>query len=220
MNRRVLSLSFITAFILFSTMERKAMAKYEEPKYEVLESNDNIEIRQYKDRIAAEVVTEGEQKRALDEGFMILSGYILGKNIRKRNTDMTASPEANSSATIDESLYRSESIPMTAPVTAFASKDNKWTIRLFMPAKYSLETLPTPDNERIKLVQVAPEKFAVLKFSGFSSKESFDKKATALRKFLAKNKIDAAGPEVDAYYDPPWTLPFLRSNEVMIPISQ
>ena len=219
MNRRILLLFFVTASLI-SITGSKAVASCEEPKYEILESNENIEIRQYKDRIAAEVVTEGEQKRALDEGFVILSGYISGQNIRKRNVGTIVAPEANSEDTTNASLYRSESFAMTAPVMACASKANKWTIRIFMPSKYSLETLPTPDNERIKLVEIEPEKFAVLRFSGFSSKENFEKKAALLRNYLASRKIYSTAPEVDAYYDPPWILPFLRRNEVMIPLSQ
>jgi hypothetical protein len=219
MNRRLLLLSVISSLILSSIAIREVMAKYEQPEYKVLESHENIEIRQYGEQIAVEVVTEGQPKRVLGEGFMILSDYVYGKNIRKRNVDMTDMPEADSDATTAASLYRSENIPKTAPFTAFASSGNKWTTRLFMPSSYSLETLPTPDDKRIKAIEIAPEKFAVLKFSGSGSIESFEKKAIALRKFLAQNKINTIGPELDAYYGP-WTVPFLRHNEVMILISQ
>jgi hypothetical protein len=202
----LLVFSTLVVFILSFNI---AAYSYEEPKYKVLESEKNIEIRQYNECVVAEVCVDGDKKKGLEEGFHLLANYIYGNNRRRIKAPIIKAKSPPSVDTTDESLYRSESIPMTAPVTACSTKST-----------YTLDTLPSPDNKRVKLVQLKSEKFAVLKFSGSSSKKYFDKKAVELQKYLDSNKLEATSPETDAYFNPPWIPPFLRRNEVMFSIAQ
>jgi hypothetical protein len=114
---------------------------------------------------------------------------------------------------------------MTTPVTAARAEEADaaagWKIRFYMPSKYSLDTLPEPKDKRILLKELPAETFAVIKFSGWSSQDSFTKHRDELEKELSdSSKFKAAGQPVNAFYNPPWTLPFLRRNEILIPVEK
>ncbi len=216
--KRLLVFLVLTTLLLVSAKGNKAIAKYEEPSYTVVKCYDKVELRQYKERITAEITLEGDRQKCLNEGFTILADYIFGKNKRRPTNAMTSLVVADTQRSSTDALYRCENIPMTTPVTASSSQEKKWTIRFYMPSSYSLNTLPTPDNDRIRLIQIPPQMYAVLKFSGFSSLKNFDRNFAELEKILTLNNVVSSGARLDAYYDPPWTLPFLRRNEVLVSI--
>ncbi|MBI1327256.1 MAG: heme-binding protein [Alphaproteobacteria bacterium] len=209
---------FIVAFtLLFFLSPSPVHAKYETPPYVVTQSWGKVEQRIYKPYIVAEVTVDGPKEQALTNGFKQIASYIFGKNVPNEKISMTA-PVTQEPAEKKEKP-KGESIPMTAPVTQQGDTANgPWKIQFMMPAEYTLETLPKPENENIKLYQVPERKFMALQFSGFAKPDNFAKRVKQLREFMELRNFRPAGEPVEAYYDPPWQLPFLRRNEVMIEV--
>jgi hypothetical protein len=179
----------------------------EEPRFEVLDRVGEAEIRRYAPRIAAETTVPGAEEAARTEGFRRLAGYIFGGNAKRDRIAMTA-PVAQA---------RGERIAMTAPV-AQAGDAAGWRIRFFMPAAYTMETLPVPDDARVALVEVPAETVAVLRFSGLPGAAAVARNAATLSAALETSRWAAAGPAQAWFYDPPWTVPALRRNEIAAPV--
>ena len=111
-----------------------------------------------------------------------------------------------------------QKIAMTAPVTQESSAAG-WTIGFTMPAGYTMETLPAPANPAVRLVQQPARRMAVVVFSGLAGDERMEAKRLELLDRIAKEGLSPVGEPVFAFYDPPWTLPFMRRNEVMIEVA-
>jgi hypothetical protein len=167
----------------------------EEPQYIRRPLTDTVEIRRYGPRIAAETTVAGDENRARYIGFRRLAGYIFGGN------------------------HRDEQISMTAPVAQSRNTSGEWTIRFFMPSKWTMETLPAPDGDQVRIVEVPGETVAVLRFSGDRGPDAVAARTDELLDALRGQDIEPAGDAVAWFYDPPWTLPFRRRNEVAVPIS-
>ena len=180
----------------------------EEPNYKVIEKLDtSIEVREYNNRIAAEttVLTEDADK-ARSQGFELIAGYIFGKNKGRQSIAMTSPVEIDS---------KGKTIAMTSPVQVGVSLGSM-TMRFFMPASYSMDTLPQPMDSRVKLIQLPKATQAILRFTGSTSDEAVAQKTQQLLEGLKSSRWKAIGPTSAYLYNPPWTIPFLRTNEVMV----
>jgi DNA gyrase inhibitor GyrI len=183
------------------------VSNVEQPKYQVVETSGNIEIRDYAPMIVAEVDMTGERRDAIGKGFRIIADYIFGNNTSAQKVPMTA----------PVTQQDSEKIAMTAPVTQ-QGDGNTWKVRFIMPSSYTMETLPKPHNAAVKLKEIAAKRYAVIRFSGMAGEDSLKRRTKELSEWVdAKNLAPESDP-VYAFYNPPWTLPFLRRNEVMIEI--
>jgi len=183
------------------------VSNVEQPKYQMVESSGNIEIRDYAPMIVAEVDVTGGRRDAIGKGFRIIADYIFGNNTTAQKLPMTA----------PVTQQDSEKIAMTAPVTQ-QGDGNTWKVRFIMPSSYTMETLPKPHNPAVKLKEIAAKRYAVSRFSGMAGEDSLKRRAKELSEWVdAKNLAPESDP-VYAFYNPPWTLPFLRRNEVMIEI--
>ena len=174
---------------------RRPMAvEYEEPKYGVISTFPGFEVRRYADSVQARVRTEGKNWRESIGGFRRIAGYIFGRNDRE------------------------EMIAMTAPVHMW--NDDEGTIMAFtMPFEYSLEDLPSPDDKGVHLVKYSGCTMAALPFSGLSGPRRSERMKTKLSGLVLKNGLVPSGPFMLAVYDNPTsTLPFLRRNEILLPI--
>ncbi len=184
------------------------VSNVEQAKYEVVESQGDIQIRDYAPMIVAEAEISGERKEAINQGFRVIADYIFGNNTRKQNVAMTApviqQPE--------------EKVAMTAPLTQEGAS-GRWTVRFVMPANYTMDTLPSPNNAAIKLEKIPSKRFAVIRFSGRAGEASLEDHTDALNAFVKDKKLNALSPPTYAFFNPPWTLPFLRRNEVMIEVT-
>ena len=180
----------------------------EEPTFKIVLSDNAFEVRDYPALIVAEVTVTGEQKEAANKGFRLLAGYIFGGNKRRQSIAMTA-PVAQEPV--------GEKIAMTAPVTQIENSGT-WTVRFTMPRAYTMEALPEPNDPKVKLRHLPEARFAVLRFSGLASKGDVHAKSTELLATARAHHLRASGPVTLAQYDPPWTLWFMRRNEVMIPV--
>lgn len=181
----------------------------EEPHYIKRSLTDAVEIREYGPRIAAETTVTGDKQRALSTGFRRLAGYIFGGNHRDAEIAMTA-PVGQARSGDD--------IAMTAPVAQTGSAADGWTVRFFMPSKWSMQTLPTPDDDNVRLVEVPAEAVAVLRFTGDRGAQAVAARTEELLSTLRDRGIEPAGEPMSWFYDPPWTLPFLRRNEVIVAV--
>ena len=202
---------FLTSILIAST----ALAT-EEPKYTLLEKSEPFELRSYAPLIVAEVKVEGDLDAASNQGFRLIAAYIFGKNQVAEKISMTA-PVGIESAEPNQSAK----IAMTAPVSIEGNKANEgasgqWTVSFVMPSEYTLASLPKPLNPQVKIREVPAEKRAVITFSGFYNEEKVQEKTQALREWMKFKNLRPASEPQFARYNPPWTLPFMRRNEVMI----
>jgi hypothetical protein len=206
-------LVFLTSILIASA----AMAT-EEPKYVLLEKSEPFELRAYAPLIVAEVRVDGDLDAASSQGFRLIAAYIFGKNQVAEKMAMTAPVGIESS---DQN--KSAKIAMTAPVKIEGGKPleaagNQWTVSFVMPAEYTLASLPKPLNPQINIREVPAEKRAVITFSGFYNEEKVQEKTQALREWMKTKNLKSAGEPQFARYNPPWTLPFMRRNEIMIQV--
>ncbi|WP_411289816.1 SOUL family heme-binding protein [Sphingorhabdus sp.] len=180
----------------------------ETPNYKVSGKSGDIEIREYSPTIVAEATVEGDRDEAIQRGFRIIADYIFGNNLSSAKVAMTAPVTQQSS----------EKIAMTAPVTQQA-KGKSWNVRFVMPSKYTMETLPKPVNPQVVLIEVPATRFAAIRFSGFAGQETLDEQEKQLRAFMTERGLTEAAMPQYAFYNAPWTLPFMRRNEIMIEIA-
>ena len=205
MTLRRIVLGAMLGATLFGT---DAMA-VEEPAFRSILHEGAFEVRDYPALVVAEVTVSGDQKEAASKGFRLLAGYIFGGNKRRQSIAMTA-PVAQAQT--------SEKIAMTAPVTQIRSA-GEWVVRFTMPSAYSMDTLPEPNDPKVHLRVLPPTRFAVLQFSGLARKDDVATKTAELEKLAGTHHLRAIGPASLAQYDPPWTLWFMRRNEVMLPVA-
>lgn len=187
------------------------MAETKEPPFKVIQKAEPFEVREYAPMIVAEVTVDGERKDAINNGFRVLADYIFGANIPAEKIAMTAP--------VTQTPEKGASIAMTAPVTQVAKGTNRWVVQFVMPEEYTMKTLPKPKDDRITITQLPEKRTAVIRFSGWAGSETLSEKTVLLADWMAANKMmpHAAEPTF-AFYNPPWTLPFFRRNEVMMDV--
>lgn len=175
--------------------EARLYKGYEIPPYEVLKRDGAIELRQYAPHVVAEVEVEGSRRGAVSKGFRTLAGYIFGGNDQSQKVSMTA--------------------PVSqVPLQADAHGTKSWKVRFTMPSEYDVKSLPSPDNSNIVLTNVAAQKQAVIRFSGFWSNRSLTSKADAVQSWAESEDLLLDSGPTYYFYDDPFTLPFNRRNEV------
>jgi len=178
----------LAALLFFATFAPMANS-IEEPRFELLMTLDNIEIRRYEPSIQAFTVMPGYSSG----GFRRLAGYIFGGNEQE------------------------QSIAMTAPVQETMS-GNDGEMAFTMPSEYGMGDLPNPENENVELRNVPERTVAVIVFSGRANNAKAETQWQELSATLSAEGIKVTGQPLLNQYNPPWTLPFLRRNEVMVEI--
>ncbi|MGJ5006203.1 SOUL family heme-binding protein [Bradyrhizobium sp. SZCCHNS3002] len=179
------------------------MSRVEHPKYDVVKRDGEFEIRAYAPMIIAQAEVQGARRPAIEEGFRIIAGYIFGANRAKAKIAMTAPVQQQASGT---------------PPTDGGNSD-RWSVSFVMPSSWSLETLPPPADRRIKLTPVPAQRMVALTFSGSYSDGILAEKTRVLRDYAQRKGLAVSGAPLLAFYNPPWTLPMLRRNEVMLACS-
>ena len=183
----------------------------EEPKYSVIEKTEPFELRLYEPMILAEVKVEGDLDEASSQGFRLIAAYIFGQNQVTEKISMT-SPVA-----IEEQNVKNAKIAMTTPVN-IEPNVVQWTVSFVMPSTYTLNSLPKPLNPKVQLREIPAVKRAVIQFSGFYNAQKVADKTLELEQWMKTRNLEAASAPKFARYNPPWTLPFMRRNEVMIDV--
>ena len=180
--------------LLLTLPGQRAMA-IEEPAYEVLLETRHYEIRRYEPYIVAEVDVDADFKRAGNSAFQVLAGYIFGDNEPQRKMEMTA--------------------PVTSQPT---DSEDSFTYAFVMERKYTMATLPKPNNPDVRLVRRPGGVMAVHRYSGSWSEERYETHEKVLLDALATDRVETTGSPVFARYNAPFTPWFLRRNEIMIEV--
>ena len=202
-------LLIVVVLVFGAAMIGPIMSNVEVPAYKILKKEQNIEIRQYPPLIIAEVKTAGSRQASIGDGFRILADFIFGNNEGEKQLSM------NGPITQQEGIK----IAMTAPVQQ-EKTDTEWAISFIMPSKFSIDTIPNPINDRIKIIQIPSKRYAVITFSGRSTEANLTKHTNELEIYMNGSSYSKVGNAKYAFYNPPWTLPFLRRNEVQFEISE
>ena len=206
-SRDVLFIRWIFFCTLFFMPMGESMA-LEEAKYTVIMKEESFELRQYEPHIVAETMVEGDYDKAGNEGFRRLFKYISGENQKKQSIAMTAPVSQDAGP---------EKIAMTAPVSQ-EQTGGQWRIAFVMPSEYTLDTLPQPADPKVSLRQVPSRRMAAITYSGSWSRERYEQHRALLEAFVQKKKLQTLGEPVLARYNSPFTLWFLRRNEVLVPV--
>ncbi len=168
----------------------------EEPKFEIIKKYNNFEIRKYFDTIQAQVASPLSYEISPSAHFREIAGYIFGNNSESQN------------------------ISMTAPVHTW-EQNNQNIMAFTMPSKFNKDDLPKPNNKRVRIVDIEGENVAVLKFSWFAGKRRTKKFASKLQKLVENKGLKIKGnPRLAVYDNPMTTLPFMRRNEIHLPVEK
>lgn len=191
-----------TLMVLTLMMGAPAMA-VEEPRYEVVRAQGDFELRRYPPLLIAETWVSGDMDGASRKGFRLLADYIFGNN---------QLPDSASS----------EKIAMTAPVTvepqvASGAADH-WRVHFVMPSQYTLATIAKPRNEAVRLRQLPEQWFVAHRFSSFTTTARVESKTQEALQWASEQGLSRLGAPQLARYDPPWTLPMFRRNEILLQV--
>jgi hypothetical protein len=200
---------------------KPAMA-IEEPKYEVVTADAQFEVRHYAPILIAETIVEGDVDAASSKGFRLIADFIFGNN-QQSDSDKKAKIAMTAPVTVEP---QSSKIAMTAPVTVepqaaeSSMKTAKvWRINFVMPSQYTIATIPKPKNNAVTLREVPSKYFIVHKYSGFNTVSRVQSKTDEAVEWATKRSYKIIGTPQLSRYDPPWTLPMFRRNEIMIEIA-
>lgn len=189
-----------------------SMADVTEPDFTVVRADGPFEVRRYEPMIVATVAVSGTRRSAAGKGFRKLADYIFGANVPP------GAGERGSPVIQERSGRDGTKIDMTAPVLQRPVGGQAWTVGFVMPEGFTVDTLPRPTASDVHIEPREAETVAVLRFSGLPTMRRLEAKEGALRMWMENAGLAPAGGPRYAFYDPPWTLPFLRRNEVMIPV--
>jgi hypothetical protein len=210
----------LVAFLLGLSWAGQAMA-IEEPKFEVIASDGPFEIRQYAPTLIAETLVEGDMDEASNKGFRLIADFIFGNN-------QVAPSSGNEKIAMTAPVTvepQSAKIAMTAPVTVEPQSDAPnvksakiWRVNFVMPSQYTLASIPKPKNNAVSLREVTSKYFAVLKYSGFNTLSNVEAKTQEAVVWTHKRNLTIVGTPQLSRYDPPWTVPMFRRNEIMVEV--
>ncbi len=181
----------------------------EEAKYSVFVKQDDLEVRDYEPSIVAEVIVNDDFEDASGAAFRKLFNYISGDNTKRSKIAMT-SPVSQKA--------EPEKIAMTSPVGQRKAEQG-WAVSFMMPASYTMETIPVPDDPSVVLREVPAYRAAAIRYSGRWTEKSYKKHLALLREWITSENFEVVGEPVWARYNAPFTPWFARRNEILIPIS-
>jgi len=188
----------------------------ETPRYAVSKVKGGCELRRYQPYLVASVTVTGDFDSASSQGFRALAGYIFGGNSPQRKVAMTA--PVSIKAEEGKGTAQGERVAMTSPVSVTSSAEQTWEVTFSMPSKYTLDTLPQPNDKRVKLSEHPGEQVAVIVFSGRVTDESRARHEALLLSWLKEEGLTPEGPISVARYNDPFTLPWNRRNELLVKV--
>jgi len=203
--KRSIRIILAAVFVIIGAMDAMAI---EEAPYKVLKKDSKFEIRDYAPHILAETVVEGNLEEAGNKAFNRLFRYISGDNRSRDKVAMTAPVSQEPMG---------EKIKMTAPVGQQRVQES-WAVSFMMPASYTLETLPEPEDPEVTLRQVPARRMAAVSYSGFWSEKNYLRYKMELESWIQERGLTILGDPVWARYNPPFTPWFLRRNEILLPV--
>ncbi|WP_026377363.1 SOUL family heme-binding protein [Aestuariibacter salexigens] len=173
------------------------------------DKDNNIEIRNYDSMI---LVTAPMDKDGENNAFRKLFKYISGNNQGSNEIAMTAP------VFMDNQAQEGIGIAMTAPVFMNEQSESP-SMSFVMPADFTLETTPKPNDPSVKVSEITNYKVAAITFSGTLGDSNVKEHTEKLEAWMKAHGYEAVGAPVKAGYNGPLTIPFFRHNEVLIPIN-
>lgn len=215
---------FFTQLTLLGTSLFSPLAMaIEEPPYEVLLADGPFEIRRYAPMLVAETFVDGDMDQASNQGFRRIADFIFGNNQRP-GSDQASKIAMTAPVTVEP---QSSKIAMTAPVTVEPLSDDarlataqRWRVHFVMPGQYTLDSLPKPRNDAVKVREVPAKTFAVHRYSWLNTQARVQQKTQALLDWAQQRSLQVVGAPQLARYDPPWNPPMFRRNEIKVEISK
>lgn len=194
----------------------------EEPTYQVVLTEGAFELRRYAPMLVAETLVDGDMDEASNTGFRRIADFIFGNNQRV-DTQENAKIAMTAPVTV---APQSTKIAMTAPVTVEPQSANtqlpnakQWRIHFVMPSQYTLATVPQPKNPQVTLREVPAQHVVVHRYSGLNTLARVQQKTEETVQWAQQKSFNIQGTPQLARYDPPWTLPMFRRNEIMVIIA-
>lgn len=183
----------------------------EQLSYKVLRTDGAMEVRQYDSYLTASVVFKTKEEMD-QQGFRLLADYIFGNNISMTSPVLSSGEDIGMTAPV---LTEGEDIGMTAPVFTQA---NIYKMTFVMPARYTRSTLPRPNNNKVIIEEIPQKKMAAIRFNGRRSQQRNAKFAKDLQIWITNDGMEVLSGPIYAGYNPPWTLPAMRRNEVLFEV--
>jgi hypothetical protein len=194
----------------------------EEPRYDVRIAQGPFELRHYAPTLIAETVVDGDMDAASGKGFRLIADYIFGNN-RATDSQQAAKIAMTAPVTMEP---QSSKIAMTAPVTIEPQSGNtamveanQWRIHFVMPSQYTLANIPKPNNSAVTLRELPRKYFVVYRYSGFNTQARVQEKTNGTLAWAKQQSLQVIGTPQLSRYDPPWTLPMFRRNEIMVEVA-
>lgn len=202
----------VLVLVIWAAGSYAVVHNLEEPSYTVIEKKPGYEIRQYDPYIVAEtVVSSSAYNQDLNQGFSLVADYIFGNNTKQEKISMTT-------PVLEQPGAASEKIAMTVPVLEDQTDNATRTIAFVLPSQYTMDTLPTPNNDRVTLRGVDGKKVAALRFSWYATPKRIAKKKTELLELLAADNVTTIATPQAAFYNPPLSMPLVLRNEILVDI--
>ena len=201
---RIMKLTLPLAIALLA--ESMPTHAIEEPAYEVTAKIGDVELRQYAPYVVVEVLMSGSATESGNKAFRILASYIFGNNKGEKKLAMTA-PFTQTVAPMK--------LEMAAPVIQSAAPGG-YLVQFVLPRGVTLDTAPEPIDQRIVVRQVRSMRVAVIRYSGFWSDSNYNRHLAQLEETLRKAGVKWSGEPIYSRYNPPFTLWFLRRNEIWL----
>jgi hypothetical protein len=207
--------TLLALLVGFLGME-SAMA-IEEPKYEVRTSQASFELRHYAPTLIAQTIVEGDMDAASNKGFRLIADFIFGNNLAA-DSEQAAKIAMTAPVTVEP---QSSKIAMTAPVTIEPQLGSaqQWRVHFVMPSQYTLANIPKPKNSAVTLHELPSKYFVVHRYSGFNTVARVQEKTDDALAWAKQQSLKVVGTPQLSRYDPPWTLPMFRRNEIMVEVA-
>ncbi len=202
----------IIIFVILWSIWGYFASRAESALYTVIEKRNGYEIREYSPHVIAQTTITGDYDQSMNSGFRIIAGYIFGGNTKKESIATTVPV-----TTQIDNQPANEKIAMTVPVTTTINGDSR-IMSFVMPSKYTIDSLPTPNDSRVQLIEVASEKKAALRFSWFRTESRIERNKIKLQSILEREGITLDGPIEFAAYNGPGTPPWMNRHEILVRI--
>lgn len=191
--RHILSIGIAVGLLSAAPFAMAGRGDYESPNYKVVKSDGAFEVRDYPAMVVATAPMKSEGGNR-NSAFMGLFRYISGGN------------EAD------------QEIAMTTPVITTPGAGGS-AMSFVVPKEVAKAGAPKADNPDITLTERSAGQFAVYRYSGRWTEKNESAAREKLESWLKEQGLKVEGAMEKASYDPPFTLPILRRNEVMVRVA-
>jgi hypothetical protein len=213
---------YTTFALLMGLLWLESAMAIEEPHYDVIVSQPPFEVRHYAPTLIAQTIVDGDMDTASSKGFRLIADYIFGNNLSV-GSDQAAKIAMTAPVTVEP---QSSKIAMTAPVTVEPQSGdtsvagaNQWRIHFVMPSQYTLANIPKPKNNAVTLHELSRKYMVVHRYSGFNTQARVQEKTDEALAWAKQQSLKIMGTAQLSRYDPPWTLPMFRRNEIMLEVA-